>query len=383
MNPAVRQLLIGRPAGGTNIWQYTEFLGSNRYGVTNATKGTETINVNGITLTRLTAANFFGSLRSQVGGLGLSPFVTGNRYLVSSHIYSKSADQFVWTRPLANSSSLGHGAKWLQQNTLRRIWTLTEATSTSALDFMPDPAVELGSGAGVDTYWIFQGTTEGAALDLYIGGFQIEPVSSAYKDGIAMIGDSTMEGASGDIDSVATNAREISVWLGALLNVPVFNRATAGDQTATMDARWATDITPLAVNCKYVVIQGGVNDFANSVALATVQTNIASMVAKAEADGLLPVLFTCTPSTGIVDVPADEANRLAFNAWLKATYPRVVDIATAVADPANPSALNPAWAGDGVHYTQAGKQAAARLAAQSAFWDFRVPSRYRRVIGLP
>lgn len=366
-----------------NVWQYTEDLASNRYIAQSATKRTDSLVVDGVTLTRLSASNFFGSLRSQVSGLGLAPFVAGARYLVSCFVMSRSSnEQFVWMRTLGNTGSQGHGAKLLVPGCMRRIWMLAQATDTQKLDQLPSASTALGATAGLDPFWISQGSTEGGVLEVYIGGFMLEKLtSSTYNDGIAMIGDSTMAGASGGVDSLSIGAREVSVWLGALLNVNVFNRANGGERTDTMDARWATSMTPLAVNCKYAIIQGGINDLLQDRAYADIQVSIASMVTKAIADGLIPVLFTCTPTTPIGSVPSREAARLALNTWLKATFPRVIDIASVVQDPHNPASLRRAkgWYGDGTHYGQAAKRAVAAYVAQWSGWDFVTPSPYQAI----
>jgi hypothetical protein len=379
---AIRQLLQ-RPAGGVNVWQYTEALGSNRYSATNATKvAGDSVSYNGITLSRLSSANFFGSISTNFGGLGLAPFVAGQRYLMSYYVMNAGAiEQFFWMRALSGGN-LGHGSKLVVPNTVRRVWQVVHALTTSSLTKVTTPTTALGSEAAENS-WYQQGTLDSgaASLDMYIGGFQLEPISSTYKDGIAMIGDSTMAGSSAKVDF--TSAREVSNWLGALLNVNVFNRAVGGETTDTMDARWATDITPLAVNCKYAVIQGGINDIATGRALIDIQASITSMVNKATSDGLTPVVFNCTPTSTIAADGTMEAKRVALNAWIAATFPMYVDIATAVANPANQSVLNPAWVGDGVHYTAAGKRIAGYAAAGASFWGFVRPTNYRRVLGQP
>lgn len=378
--------LSGDWAGGDlaprrNVWQYTEDVASNRYATQNATKqsDTYTVSVNGapVVLTRVTCGNFYSSLRSQITGLGLTPLVPGTRYLVSCFVYMSNASEgFFWTRNLANSGTAGHGAKYLA-NRVRRVWTLMHATSTSQLDPGAAAAVALGSGSGGDPYWLFKGG-DGlpATAEIYMGGYQIEAVSGSYKDGVALIGDSTMQGSAGTADLQV--ASEVSRWLEGLLNVTVFNRAVSGERTDQMDARWATDISPLAVRCKYAVIQGGVNDFGQSRALAAVQASVTSMHNKAIADGLIPVHFTCTPSTGITDVAADEVNRKAFNDWLRSSGWSVVDIA-AVVDPGNTGALLPQYAGDGTHYNASAKRSIGIVAASAPFWSFTRPSPYQKV----
>lgn len=359
-----------------NVWQFTEDVASNRYIAQSGSKGTDTLVRNGVTLTRMTWANFYASLRSQVAGVGATPFVTGGRYLLSYFIYNpNAAEVFFWPRPLAFSTSYGHGGR-LMTGRLRRVWYLAQANSTSKLDFLPDPTVDLGSGSDQDAWWIQTGNA--TAVDFYLGGFQIERVTpDTYDDGVALIGDSTMQGGSGSLDY--PTSFEVSRWIEALLNVKVFNRGVAGQRTDQMDARWATDITPLARLCNYAIIQGGVNDFTQGIALGTVQANVESMEAKAVVDGLLPVFMTCTPSVNITS--GNEINRKSFNTWLKANKAKVLDIASVV-DPANSGSLLPQYLGDGTHYGASGKRAIGIYCAATAsapFWSFTRPTPYQKV----
>lgn len=367
-----------------NIWQYTENLASNRYSVSSATKQTETViaTVNGqpVTLTRVTAANFFSLLFSNANGLGLTPFTAGKRYLVSCFVYTPAdVEGFYWQRSLANSGTAGHGARFLT-NRVRRVWSLAQATTTSLLDLGGAPLTDLGSGSGSSPHWFFKGG-DGlpATTEVYVGGFQIEQIADGYDDGVAIIGDSTMQGAALAVD--LQSSVEVSRWIEGLLNVTCFNRAVSGEQTDAMDARWATDITPLAQRCKYAIIQGGVNDFANSRALASVQASVTSLHDKAIADGLTPVHLTCTPSSGIVDVPADEANRKAFNSWLLASDWNVVDIA-AVIDPSNSGEMLSQYWGSGpdkTHYNAVAKRAIGIAIASASFWSFTRPTPYQKI----
>ena len=142
-------------------------------------------------------------------------------------------------------------------------------------------------------------------FDAYIGGFQIEAISnSSYVDGIAIIGDSTFAISSGGAatdsgkDFSVLSNREVSHTLSVVLNCCVFNRAVAGETLAQMDARWATDITTIKPRCKYVIIQGGINDINTGRTLAQMQTSVQSMIAKALADGFTDyVLPNITPNS--------------------------------------------------------------------------------------
>lgn len=368
-----------------NLWGNTENLASAYYSATNLTKQTDTLVVDGITLTRATTTNFYGGLLSNVGGLGLSPFTVGNRYLVSCFVLevgggtagtvADDPEKFCWMRGLANTGSAAHGPKMIT-NRLRRIWCLGQATSTTLLDFGANPAVVLGGGAGASPQWFFSGQSTSDIRNIYIGGFQIEDVGDAtYKDGIAAIGDSTVQGASGSVDLLS--ARETMGYLAAMLNVPTCNRAIGGQRLDEMDARWATDITPLFATCADVIIQGGINDIGQGYDLTHCQTYMASMVSKAISDGFRPIVATCTPSPS--NTSAMETIRIAFNEWIRTTYSNVLDFAAIIEDPFVKSIVrnDPDWIGSGPHYTQKAKRALAAFCAAWPHWNKKQPSPYQ------
>lgn len=366
-----------------NVWQYTEDVGSSRYTATLLTKQTDTMQValagGPVTLTRVTAQSFYSVLVSNINGLGLTPLVAGGRYLLSCFVYNPAVgrEDFFWQKDLTNTTQQGHGSR-LMANRVRRVWYLAEALTAAYIDAGPVATTDLGAGSISSPRWFFLGGNSlPTTSDIFIGGFQIERVADDYDDGVAWIGDSTIQGASDVNDQQAS--KEIPRWVEGLLNITCFNRAVGGQRTDTMDARWGTDITPLAQRCKYAGIQGGVNDFAQSRALAAVQASVTSMHDKAIADGLIPVHFTCTPASSIADVPADEANRKAFNAWLLASGWNVVDIA-AVVDPTNSGALLPQYdSGDGIHPNAAAKRATGIVVASAPFWSFTRPTPYQKV----
>ncbi len=85
-----------------------------------------------------------------------------------------------------------------------------------------------------------------------------------------------------------------------------------------MIARWATDITPLASVCKYVVILGGINDLGKAGTTAqTILDAHRQMHTLATTDGLIPIHCNITPcgKTGV-----DEQVRKDANALLKTEY---------------------------------------------------------------
>lgn len=377
-------------ASRRNIWQYTEEVGANRYS-TNSTylpKSTDTIVRDGITMTRLTSSNFYAALTSAMSSLGIAPFVTGKRYMLSYYILARTtADRFFWMRDLGLSTTYGHGPRLLEPNETRRVWTIQQATDPSRLRGVTVPSQGFDTGVGGNPTWYMQGNQAdlSTVFDIYVGGFQIEQIADTAVDGIAGIGDSTMQGASGGTDHPAS--REWMGYLAGLLNVNTYNRGVGGERTDAMDARWATDITPLKGVSKYVIIQGGINDVAQDRPIADIQASISSMHGKALTDGFVPVMLTCTPTASIGNNPTREAARVELNTWLKQTFPNVIDIAAVIEDPLDPRFIRrtpggaDGWYGDGVHYRQAAKRAVAEKIAAWRGWEFPTPSPYQKVVG--
>lgn len=368
-----------------NIWRYTEDFSYSGYGMTSATKGTDTIVVDGVTLTKVTFTNnFYGLVSSNIQGLGLTPFTTGVYYLCSFFVMGTgSVEQ--WPGFARGSGTANNfERKLIEPGRMRRVWRIGKAISNQGIDFGGVGTVAFGAGGSIFVNWLAAGYPLGAsgdttAMEYYVGGFQIEAVTTDDRQGIVCIGDSTMAGGSGGNDS--SNSLEWVSMLGAHLNVHVFNRGVGGNNTAAMNARWATDITPLAARCKYAIIQpSAANDIPNGVSFATTQTETNAMVAKAVADSLIPVIVV-PPSTSNINANAGyKATYDQLIAWLR-TFPRTIDHAEVCNDPWNPYVLRQqtGWVGDGVHDGAESKRARAKHAAERPFWDFVKPSAYQKI----
>ncbi|CAN5317650.1 hypothetical protein BH11PSE5_BH11PSE5_20710 [soil metagenome] len=339
---------------------------------------------------RVAGYDFYAGIEHRYSNGGLNPFKAGQRYLLSFYVFSPR-EQWFWTRPMTTSSDFGHGPKYVPANTIRRVWSVVHAIDSARLDLGTSPTVAFGNGTLSSPYILGQGFV--GTMDLWIGGIQIEPIGNTYVDGIALIGDSTDAGGSGAKDypkdfRISSN-REISTVIAADLNCNLFNRAVGGESLPAMDARWATDITPLKSRSWGVLITGGVNDVNGGRTLAQMQANIQSMVAKATADGLVPMFRTISPFLGTEADSAKAAARNAYNSWLLSAHGNmenggaVVDISSVCQDPLNTNALHSADYGDGTHFsgmlkTEIGKFMAKRIAAR--YPDKLItPKPYRRV----
>lgn len=375
-----------------NVARYTEDLSWAYHVINNAAYGNKTnelmtaiVDSKEVVLNRFVGKNFNCLLESKYvnASPSVTPFKIGEMYMFSMYIYSDT-DQWFLNRALSTSTSAAHDYKFCPAGKVTRVWGVGKATSTVLLDLGAVATVPYGSGSGASPCLVSQGHQ---TFDAYIGGFQIEAISnSSYVDGIAIIGDSTFAisggGAATDMGknfAILSN-REISHTLSGVLNCCVFNRSVAGETLAAMDARWSTDITTIKSRCKYVIIQGGINDINTGRTLAQMQASVQSMIAKALADGFTDyVLPNITPNSYCEGDSAKEALRLQYNAWLLATYPsKCKDIASVVADALVPKRLRTEYYGDGIHYGGAAKFAVATYLASVCGFVFESPTAYQQ-----
>ena len=384
-----------------NVWEYTENLGANWYTGDNLTKGSgsEVITIDGMTLRRVSGVNhFFGRLYSGMNGLGLSLLNTGDYYIASVYVWSAKAIDHWPVLSRNDSTQYNFERKYIPARQLRRIWTLWRAKSANTVDRGDFPTIAYGSGATqFNLLWPISGGypsatlfTTGASvensIDYYVGAFQIEKVSSDGRYGFIARGDSTTC-LNSDAGLDYAESQDWPGFLAAHLNVQGFNRGIPGGNAATMDSRWATDITPIAARAKYVLIQPSFHNDRDTL-LTSIQASVNSMIAKAIADGLIPVLVVPDPSPTIATTPPAEspianyaAHYDALVAWIK-TFPLVLDGGRVVADPWNRHAIRSDYhlnANDAVHCNITGNQAKAREFAAASFWDFPEPSAYQPV----
>ena len=329
------------------------------------------LNYNGIKLVKAKGNQYFSSIN-----LRQSIFTIGKRYMVSFYATSPKGETRIWHN-IQNTGSSGHGAHMIDEN-VRRIFFIGQATSGNNLDTITVPTQEIGTGTGSFPYICVSKSTT-IFTDLYFGGIQIEEVPDTYVDGIVWIGDSTIQRDAGTTDFVPST--DIPKYVGSILNVNCFNRAIGGERLDQMDSRWASSITPLAVNCKYVVIQGGVNDVSQNRTLAQMQASVNSMSAKAITDGLIPIFLTCTINE-IWSIAQLEL-RADFNEWILGTFDYVIDITKIVERDNKLISGFPesAYNNDGVHYGFELRKAVAKFISEKSFFEFITPSDYQFTTG--
>lgn len=113
-----------------------------------------------------------------------------------------------------------------------------------------------------------------------------------------------------------------------------------------------------------VILLEGVNDLAYGATASEIISADKQIIARAHARGLRIFAATLTPFGGAIfdSGPSYERTRDAVNKWIVTShaFDGVIDFASALASPANPRALRPAFdSGDHSHPSDAGYQAMA------------------------
>ena len=147
------------------------------------------------------------------------------------------------------------------------------------------------------------------------------------------------------------------------LSAVVTASGVGGQKLTAIDARFAADVVAHAPDC--CIIQGGINDLAGAASdpNASMQAAVVSMVAKARAANIVPVLFTPGPwKSNIKWTAARQGYHDTFRAWIiaygAAEGLAVADVYAALVDPDVPQTLLPAYdGGDGLHPSAAGYRA--------------------------
>jgi uncharacterized protein (TIGR03437 family) len=158
------------------------------------------------------------------------------------------------------------------------------------------------------------------AQTLFFGGGVVVPIGiDMDSPDIVALGDSLTSGTpvSGSLINTGigfvANLAYPSV-LRNLLGATVQNMGVPGNSTSQMVSRFATDA--IAAHPKTVIIEGGLNDILGGISTAAVVANIASMVSAAQAAGILPIVLTVNPWTGMNNT--QNTNRDTINSALLA-----------------------------------------------------------------
>jgi lysophospholipase L1-like esterase len=176
----------------------------------------------------------------------------------------------------------------------------------------------------------------------------------------------------------------------ATRNIGVLNQGVGGNHLlsdglgANVLARFDRDVLAQTA-VRWVIVLEGVNDLGGLTRLseppqadheALVRRVLASyeqIIARAHAAHLQVIGATITPYTdsGYYHPPASaEADRQAVNRWIRSAghFDAVIDFDKAIADPAHPDHLNPAYdSGDHLHPSAAGYRVMGELVPLSLF----------------
>ncbi|MCT4356495.1 SGNH/GDSL hydrolase family protein [Streptomyces sp. Je 1-79] len=224
--------------------------------------------------------------------------------------------------------------------------------------------------------------TESSESWYYLTGVEVSGGAQARRDGIVTFGDSITDGVGSVPDANNRYPDELAERLAAAGKPrSVLNHGIGGNQV-TNDTTWAgekgierfkKDVLS-EPGVRTVILLEGINDFggslANGVVAPTPEVSVEqlvqghrSLIRQAHAKGIKVVGATLTPVEGsFYDTPAVEAKRDAFNHWVRTSgaYDAVVDFDRAVADPADPDRILPAYdSGDHLHPGDAGYRAMA------------------------
>ncbi|MEU0404901.1 SGNH/GDSL hydrolase family protein [Streptomyces sp. NPDC006197] len=205
---------------------------------------------------------------------------------------------------------------------------------------------------------------------------------TARRDGIVTFGDSITDGVGSTTDADNRYPDELAERLAATGRTrAVLNHGIAGNEVVN-DTTWAGEkavarfrkdvLTEKGVST--VILLEGINDIGGSgpafpggptpeVSVNQLIEGHRTLIRQAHAHGLKVVGATLTPIKGsFYDTPVNEAKREAFNTWVRTSgaYDAVVDFDRAVADPADPDRILPAYdSGDHLHPGDAGYAAMA------------------------
>ncbi|KUF13292.1 G-D-S-L family lipolytic protein [Streptomyces silvensis] len=214
----------------------------------------------------------------------------------------------------------------------------------------------------------------------YVAGVEVRGGPAGRRDGVVTFGDSITDGLASTVDAdnrypdelaerYAREGRPRSV-LNHGISGNMITFGTVGTGESGVD-RFKKDVLTEA-GVSTVVVLEGVNDVGLSeipgsqVPDVSVEQLIAAhrdIVRQARAKGLKVVGATLTPFRGAMYFSErGEVKRDALNEWIRTSgaYDRVVDLDRALADPADPDRLVPAYdSGDHLHLSDAGYRALA------------------------
>lgn len=225
----------------------------------------------------------------------------------------------------------------------------------------------------------------------------IDVIAPAKDFAVIALGDSITDGH-------ATTTNGNNRWTDALNNklqaspatrhIAVLNHGIGGNHLLTdglgpnVLARFDRDVLAQA-SARYLIVFEAVNDLGgrfstpeqHKLLVARIIGAYQQIIDRAHAAGLTVIGATITPDGGSQynrTGAAGDADRVAVNDWIKAPghFDQVIDFATLIADPADPSRMAPAYdSGDHLHPGVAGYKVMGEAFAPSMFGVGNAPTK--------
>lgn len=219
------------------------------------------------------------------------------------------------------------------------------------------------------------GTTDGAGFRTTLQSWPVLSGVDVYGPrsiaAVVLIGDSLVDG----VGSTPDGADRVTDVLAARLRdagrdrrMTVLNAGLSRNRLLATDPddggssptdRFDADVAA-AVGVRDVLLEAGTNDIEDGADADEIVSGLQEFADRARGAGLRVLLSTIPPSTvGRRGTPSGRAVRDEVNTWIREQGPAhadgVVDLASAVADPADPGRLRPELdSGDGLHPSPAG-----------------------------
>ncbi|MGA4841447.1 SGNH/GDSL hydrolase family protein [Streptomyces sp. G45] len=226
--------------------------------------------------------------------------------------------------------------------------------------------------------------TETSTSWYYLTGVEVSGRSTARRDAVVAFGDSITDGTNSTLGANNRYPDELAERLAAAGKPrSVLNHGISGNQV-TIDSTWAGEkgVTRFKKdvltepNVSTVIVLEGINDIGigrgdpeppgartTEVSARKIIDGHRSLIRQARARGIKVIGATLTQIKGsFYDTPVNEAKRDAVNDWIRTSgeYDEVVDFDRALADPADPDRMAPAYdSGDALHPSDAGYRAMA------------------------
>jgi len=261
------------------------------------------------------------------------------------------------------------------------------------LDVLPDGTVAASSGGDAVADYARLGPAlpfAGKVAKIRISTAGTMPGASytqallCFEPKIVAIGDSLTFGHIEDMAPYSTwdFTNDIAYQASMRLNPPSFvmNRGIGGMTSAELRKRFETDV--LVLDPKVVIIECGVAAIIRGEHADTIIENVRAVLDAARKAGIRIVLCEATPASVFQDADPGNADKHAYNAWVRAQEGQGVSVAhthDAFAFRPDGNVGKPWYYTDGIHHTKAGTALFGRLVAAAVMGTEQGQNLARRV----